>query len=123
MNHGSCMCSGGQGNRTSGKDCRCEKTDGLNMHMTVAKHLREKTHPSMWVVTIREVGVTVSRFHAALVDPTGSDDLATFTAATAPTLNLTRQLHHRSSQIRQPRTTPLSDPTTTGTSYATMPIS
>ena len=40
--------------------------------MTVAKHLREKTHPSMWVVTIREVGVTVSRFHAALVDPTGS---------------------------------------------------
>ena len=35
------------------------KADGWNLknhsHLTVARHLREKTHPSIFVVTIREV--------------------------------------------------------------------
>ena len=38
--------------------CPSRKSDGWNLknhsHLTVARHLREKTHPSMLVVTIRE---------------------------------------------------------------------
>ena len=45
-----------QSNRSGGLSLR--KTNGWNLkshsHLTVARHLRERTHPSMLVVTIRE---------------------------------------------------------------------
>ena len=46
------MCSSGQDNGTS-RGTVIEKTAGYS-HWTVARHLRERPHPSMFVVTIRE---------------------------------------------------------------------
>ena len=52
------MCSNGQDNLTSRGRVSLRKTDGWNLknhsYLPVARHLREKTHSSMFVVTIRE---------------------------------------------------------------------